>query len=96
MMGLLIDSQFLIDISCDSMHISCQKCCHADWDCNSLVVVVGGGGGGVESKFSVQLRPKLNNIPDMDICHQESVVGTNVTVMVGICSRCFQDQLSNS
>ena len=22
----------------------------------------GGGGGGVESKFSVQLRPKLNNI----------------------------------
>ena len=37
MMGLLIDSQFLIDISCDSMHISCQKCCHADWDCNSLL-----------------------------------------------------------
>ena len=36
MMDLLIDSQFLIDISCDSMHISCQKCCHADWDCNSL------------------------------------------------------------
>ena len=39
-MGLLIDSQFLIDISCDSMHISCQKCCHADWDCNSLTYIL--------------------------------------------------------
>ena len=29
------------------------------------VVVVGGG---VESKFSVQLRPKLNNIFDMEKC----------------------------
>ena len=25
-------------------------------------VVVGGGGGGVESKLSVQLSPKLNNL----------------------------------
>ena len=25
------------------------------------LVVVGGGGGGVELKFTVQLRPKLNN-----------------------------------
>ena len=28
--------QNLIDISYDSMHISCQQCCQADWDCNSL------------------------------------------------------------
>ena len=29
-------------------------------------MVVGGGGGGVESKFSVQLRPKLNNVDYFD------------------------------
>ncbi len=28
---------------------------------SGLKVPGGGGGGGVESKFSVQLRPKLNN-----------------------------------
>ena len=35
---------------------------------------MGVGGGGVESKFSVQLRPKLNNISDLlllDIHHIE-------------------------
>jgi len=27
----------------------------------------GGGGGGVESKFSVQLRPKLNKIEKLGV-----------------------------
>ena len=31
-----------------------------------VTVVVGGGGGGVESKFSVQLSPKLNNLLTLD------------------------------
>ena len=29
-------TQILIDISCDPMQISCQQCCHVDWDCDSL------------------------------------------------------------
>ena len=38
-----------------TMPRSCLKVPGGGW------VVVSGGGGGVESKFSVQLRPKLNN-----------------------------------
>ena len=37
LIDLLMDTQILIDISYDSMHISYQQCCHADWDCNSLI-----------------------------------------------------------
>ena len=30
------NAQIIREISCDKKQISCQQCCQADWDCNSL------------------------------------------------------------
>ena len=34
--AILMYTQILIDIPYDPMQISCQQCCHVDWDCDSL------------------------------------------------------------
>ena len=38
--AILMYTQILIDTSYDPMQISCQQCCHVDWDCDSLIVAI--------------------------------------------------------
>ena len=55
LVDLLMYTQIFIEISYDSMQISCQQCCHVEWNCDSLLLLLSLN---VVSSLSLSIRCK--------------------------------------